>query len=611
MYRKHKKEIIRIIIAVMLFIASAALVRVLELEGVWTFLAYLIPYIYIGYDTLSKAAYGIAHGQIFDENFLMAIATVGAFATAEYPEAVFVMLFYRVGELFEHMAVGKSRASIAALMDIMPEYANLEGENGITETDPEEVPVGSIIVIKPGERVPLDGIVIEGASALNTMALTGESLPVDVAVGDKVISGCVNINGLLRVRTTCEYVDSTVSRILELVEDSSANKAVTESFITRFARVYTPAVVACAAMLAIVPPLFVGNWSEWIYRGLTFLVISCPCALVISVPLTFFGGIGKASRNGILVKGGNYLEALAMAEAVVFDKTGTLTEGKFKVCGLYPRGISEEELLRLGAHGEYYSQHPIGVSVKEAYKGKIDPHDISEYQEIPGKGVECLVNGEKILAGSSKLVGIKDEDHEGTVVHISRDGVYMGYIALEDSIKEGAAEALVELKKLDVREAAMLTGDRYGVARKVAEAIGIDAVYAELLPEGKVKKVEEMLTGIARRGKLVYVGDGINDAPVLSRADVGIAMGAMGSDAAIEAADVVIMDDRLNKLPEAVNIARQTRKIVMQNIVMTLGVKGVILALGALGFAGMWAAVFADVGIMVIAVLNAMRMLAE
>ena len=583
----------------------------LELDGGWAFLAYLIPYMFIGYDTLSKAAYGIAHGQIFDENFLMAIATVGAFATAEYPEAVFVMLFYRVGELFEHMAVGKSRASIAALMDIMPEYANLEGEKGITETDPEEVPVGSIIVIKPGERVPLDGIVIEGASALNTMALTGESLPVDVAVGDKVISGCVNISGLLRVRTVCEYVDSTVSRILELVEDSSANKAVTESFITRFARVYTPAVVACAAMLAIVPPLFVGNWSEWIYRGLTFLVISCPCALVISVPLTFFGGIGKASRQGILVKGGNYLEALAMAEAVVFDKTGTLTEGKFKVCGLHPRGISEEELLRLGAHGEYYSQHPIGISVKEAYKGKIDPHDISEYQEIPGKGVECLVNGRKILAGSSKLVGIKDEDHEGTVVHISRDGVYMGYIALEDSIKEGAAEALVELKKLGVRETAMLTGDRRAAAEKAAKTIGIDSVYSELMPGDKVKKVEEMLAGISRRGKLVYVGDGINDAPVLSRADVGIAMGAMGSDAAIEAADVVIMDDRLNKLPEAVNIARQTRKIVTQNIAMTLGVKGVILVLGALGFAGMWAAVFADVGIMVIAVLNAMRMLAE
>ncbi len=611
MYRQHKKEIIRIIAATLLFIASAAAVKLFKLNGIWAFLAYLVPYLFIGYDTLSKAAYGIAHGQIFDENFLMAIATVGAFATAEYPEAVFVMLFYRVGELFEHMAVGKSRASIAALMDIMPEYANLEGEGEITETDPEDVPVGSIIVIKPGERVPIDGIVIEGSSALNTMALTGESLPRDVSVGDKVISGCVNINGLLRVRTTCEYVDSTVSRILELVEDSAANKAVTESFITRFARVYTPAVAACAAMLAIVPPLFAGNWSEWIYRGLTFLVISCPCALVISVPLTFFGGIGKASRQGILVKGGNYLEALAMAEAVVLDKTGTLTEGKFKVCGLYPQGISEDELLRLGAYGEYYSQHPIGVSVKEAYKGEVDPHAIGEYQEIPSKGVECLVNGRKILAGSSKLVGITDAEHEGTAVHISRDGVYVGFIALEDSIKEGTAEALETLKKLGIKETAMLTGDRYGVARKVAGAIGIDAVYAELLPEGKVKKVEEMLTGVSRRGKLVYVGDGINDAPVLTRADVGIAMGAMGSDAAIEAADVVIMDDRLNKLPEAVNIARQTRKIVMQNIVMTLGVKGVILAFGALGFAGMWAAVFADVGIMVIAVLNAMRMLAE
>ena len=611
MYRQHKKEIIRIIIAILMFIASAAAVRMLGFDGAWVFLAYLIPYLYIGHDTLSKAAYGIAHGQVFDENFLMAIATVGAFATAEYPEAVFVMLFYRVGELFEHMAVGKSRASIAALMDIMPEYANLEGENGITETDPENVPVGSIIVIKPGERVPLDGIVIEGSSALNTMALTGEALPADVAVGDKIISGCVNIGGVLRVRTTCEYLDSTVSRILELVEDSSANKAVTESFITRFARVYTPAVVACAAMLAIVPPLFAGNWSEWIYRGLTFLVISCPCALVISIPLTFFGGIGKASRQGILVKGGNYLEALAMAEAVVFDKTGTLTEGKFKVCGLYPQEISQEELLRLGAHGEYYSEHPIGISVKEAYSGQIEPHAISEYQEIPGKGVECMVNGSKVLAGSSRLVGIKDEDHEGTTVHISRDGVYLGCIALGDSVKEGAAEAVTALKKLGVRETAMLTGDRRAAAHKVAQAIGIDRVYSELLPGDKVKKVEDMLTGMSRKGKLVYVGDGINDAPVLSRSDVGIAMGAMGSDAAIEAADVVIMDDGLNKLPEAIAIARQTRKIVIQNIVMTLGVKGVILALGALGFAGMWAAVFADVGIMVVAVLNAMRMLAE
>ena len=611
MYRQHKKEIIRIIAATLLFIASAAAVKLFKLNGIWAFLAYLVPYLFIGYDTLSKAAYGITHGQVFDENFLMAIATVGAFATAEYPEAVFVMLFYRVGELFEHMAVGKSRASIAALMDIMPEYANLEGENGITETDPENVPVGSIIVIKPGERVPLDGIVIEGSSALNTMALTGEALPVDAAVGDKIISGCVNIGGVLRVRTTCEYLDSTVSRILELVEDSSANKAVTESFITRFARVYTPAVVACAALLATVPPLFAGNWSEWIYRGLTFLVISCPCALVISIPLTFFGGIGKASRQGILVKGGNYLEALAMAEAVVFDKTGTLTEGKFKVCGLYPQEISQEELLRLGAHGEYYSEHPIGISVKEAYSGQIEPHAISEYQEIPGKGVECMVNGSKVLAGSSRLVGIKDEDHEGTTVHISRDGVYLGCIALEDSVKEGAAEAVTALKKLGVRETAMLTGDRRAAAHKVAQAIGIDMVYSELLPGDKVKKVEDMLTGMSHKGKLVYVGDGINDAPVLSRSDVGIAMGAMGSDAAIEAADVVIMDDSLNKLPEAIAIARQTRKIVIQNIAMTLGVKGVILALGALGFAGMWAAVFADVGIMVVAVLNAMRMLAE
>jgi len=596
---------------VALFVCAAGAVKLGDISGIWAFALYLIPYVFIGYDTLSKAAYGIANGQVFDENFLMAIATVGAFATGEYPEAVFVMLFYKVGELFEHMAVGKSRKSIAALMEIMPEYANLEGDDGIEETDPEDVPVGSIIVIKPGERVPLDGIVIEGSSALNTMALTGESMPRDVAVGDKVISGCININGMLRVKTTCQYEDSTVSRILELVEDSAANKAVAESFITRFARVYTPAVVICAAVLAVVPPLFVGNWAMWIYRGLTFLVISCPCALVISVPLTFFGGIGRASRRGILVKGGNYLEALAAAEIVAFDKTGTLTEGRFSVCGIYPQGITEEELLSLGAHAEYYSKHPIAVSVKEAYNGEMNPAAISQYQEISGKGVECIINGKKVLAGSSKLVGQQDAQHSGTAVYISEDGIYRGCIALEDGVKHDASEAVCTLKKLGVKTTAMLTGDRREAAQQAAQAIGIDDFRAELMPGDKVKAVEDMLKMLSAKGKLVYVGDGINDAPVLTRSDVGIAMGAMGSDAAIEAADVVIMDDRLNKLPESITIARDTRRIVIQNIVLTLGVKGVILALGALGLAGMWAAVFADVGIMVIAVLNAMRMLAE
>lgn len=607
---KHNKEdLVRIIVGTVLFAAVTIGVKLYNIEGVWAFVAYLIPYLYIGFETLSKAAYGIAHGQIFDENFLMAIATVGAFATAEYPEAVFVMLFYRVGELFEHMAVGKSRDSIAALMEIMPEYANLEGEDGIAEVSPEDVPLGSIIVIKPGERVPLDGLVLEGSSTLNTMALTGESLPRDVTAGDKVISGCVNINGLLRVKTTCEYTDSTVSRILELVEDSAANKAATESFITRFARVYTPVVVICAALLAIVPPLFAGEWSKWIYRGLTFLVISCPCALVISIPLTFFGGIGKASLRGILVKGGNYLEALAVAESVAFDKTGTLTEGRFRVSGLYPEGISEDELLCLGAHAEYYSEHPIGISVKEAYQGSIDPAAIGEYREVAGKGVECTVNGRRIQAGSARLMEREDAEYAGTVVHISEDGVYRGYIALEDSLKAGVPEAIAALKRLGVKETAMLTGDRQTAAESAARATGVDTVHAELLPGDKVKLVEEMLHHVSAKGKLVYVGDGINDAPVLTRADVGVAMGAMGSDAAIEAADVVIMDDRLDKLPEAISIARDTRRIVMQNIVMTLGVKGMILVLGALGYAGMWAAVFADVGIMVIAVLNAMRML--
>lgn len=607
---KHNKEdLVRIIVGTGLFAAVTIGVKLYNIEDVWTFAAYLVPYLYIGFETLSKAAYGIAHGQIFDENFLMAIATVGAFATAEYPEAVFVMLFYRVGELFEHMAVGKSRDSIAALMEIMPEYANLESENGIAEVAPEDVPLGSIIVIKPGERVPLDGLVLEGSSTLNTMALTGESMPRDVAAGDKVISGCVNINGLLRVKTTCEYTDSTVSRILELVEDSAANKAPTESFITRFASVYTPVVVICAALLAIVPPLFAGEWSKWVYRGLTFLVISCPCALVISVPLTFFGGIGKASRRGILVKGGNYLEALATVESVAFDKTGTLTEGRFRVSGLYPEGISKDELLCLGAHAEYYSEHPIGISVKEAYQGSIDPAAIGEYCEVAGKGVECTVNGRRIQAGSARLMEQDDVEHAGTVVHISEDGIYRGYIALEDSLKDGVPEAIAALKRLGVKETAMLTGDRRAAAESAARAAGVDTVHAELLPGDKVKIVEEMLHHVSAKGRLVYVGDGINDAPVLTRADVGVAMGAMGSDAAIEAADMVIMDDRLDKLPEAISIARDTRRIVMQNIVMTLGVKGVILMLGALGYAGMWAAVFADVGIMVIAVLNAMRML--
>ena len=612
MIRQHKKEIKQIVIGIILFLCAAAAEKLTGTDKKAILSGfYLLPYLYIGHETLGKAGYGIAHGQVFDENFLMAIATAGAFLTGEYPEAVFVMLFYRVGELFEHMAVGKSRDSIAALMEIMPEYANLESDEGIFETDPEDVPLGSVIVIKPGERVPLDGIVLEGCSTVNTMALTGESLPRDVSAGDKVISGCVNINGLLRVRTTCEYMDSTVSRILELVEDSAANKAVTESFITRFARVYTPAVVGGAALLAIVPPLFMGNWSEWIYRGLTFLVISCPCALVISVPLAFFGGIGKASRKGILVKGGNYLEALAMAEAVVFDKTGTLTEGSFRVVGLYPEGISEEELLSLGAHAEYYSEHPIGISVREAYTGSIGSGAISEYQQIPGKGVECMMDGKRILAGSAKLVGKEDAEYPGTAVHISCDGIYRGFIALEDSPKEGAVEAIATLKKLGIKETSILTGDRREAAQKAADMLGIDTLHAELLPGDKVKKLEEMLGGISSKGKLIYVGDGINDAPVLTRSDVGIAMGAMGSDAAIEAADVVIMDDRLDKLPEAVTIARDTHRIVIQNIVMTLGVKGIILILGALGLAGMWAAVFADVGIMVIAVLNAMRMLAE
>lgn len=610
MSRENKAELINIIAGVALFALALFAVKYFKLSGWAELLVFLVPYVFIGRESLVEAGYGIIHGQVFDENFLMSIATIGALCIGEYHEAVFVMLFYKAGELFEHIAVGKSRRSIEGLMSIMPEYANLETENGVQEVDPYEVEVGCVIVVKAGERVPLDGIVIEGSSSLNTAALTGEPLPRDVSVGDKVISGCINEHGVLRIRTTCGYEDSTVARILDLVENSAAAKAKTESFITRFARVYTPAVVIGALLLAVIPPLFVGNWWDWVYRALTFLVISCPCALVISIPLTFFASIGKASRRGILVKGSNYLEALSKVHTVVFDKTGTLTKGSFTVTGVHPVNMGETELMACAAAAEKYSDHPIAQSIKAAYDGEIP--DSSDWQEQAGMGITVKVGDKQVCVGNCRLMsslGIECEEGKENRVHVGVDGKYAGYIDIEDEIKAETPSAIASLKKQGVEKTAMLTGDRQAEGEAVGNRAGIDAVFGDLLPEDKVTKLEELLRALPKGKKLVYVGDGINDAPVLTRADVGIAMGGLGSDAAIEAADVVIMDDNLERLPEAVTIARYTNRIVTQNIAFILIVKAAILLLGALGYAGMWAAVFADVGTMVIAVLNAMRML--
>ena len=609
MNKKQKRSLYRILCAAVLFAAA----MLLPLEGIWRILAFLVPYAVVGWDVLWRAVRNIAHGQVFDENFLMAIASVGAFFTGDCDEGVIVMLLYQVGELFQSCAVAKSRKSIADLMDIAPEYANVEQDGVLTQTDPSAVAVGTVIVVKAGEKIPLDGVVTEGDSSLNTAALTGESAPRDVHAGDEVVSGCINQSGLLRIRTTKPYDQSTVAKIVELVENASERKANAENFITKFARWYTPSVVIAAVLLAVVPPLFVGEWTMWIHRALTFLVISCPCALVISVPLTFFGGIGGASRAGILVKGGNYLEALAKADTIVFDKTGTLTRGEFRVSAEHPRGVTEAALLDTAAHAEMYSDHPIARSVREAYAGELDAARVEDYREIPGRGVSASVDGKAVCAGNGKLMDdVGAQWHAchtpGTIIHVAENGEYLGHLVISDEPKPNAADAIRKLREAGVHRTVMLTGDAKAVGEAIGAQLGLDEVHAELLPADKVNYVEKFLAE-EHNGKLAFVGDGINDAPVLSRADIGIAMGAMGSDAAIEAADIVLMDDDLEKIPLAIRIARRTMRIVHENIIFALGVKAIVLILGATGYAGMWAAVFADVGVSVIAILNAVRAL--
>lgn len=616
MTRRQKKVLYRIIIAAVLII----LIQFLPLKGWLLLAAYMIPYLVIGYDILRKAVLGIIHGEIFDENFLMAVATVGAILLGEYAEGTAVMLFYQIGELFQSYAIGKSRKNIAALMDICPDYANIEDENGqLMQISPDEVEVGSMIIVKPGEKVPIDGIVIEGKATLNTSALTGESLPKEVEAGDSIISGCVNMNGLLKVRTTKAFGESTVSKILELVENSSMKKARTENFITKFAHYYTPMVCYSAVVLAVLPPLVntlllnhSANWGDWITRALTFLVISCPCALVISIPLSFFGGIGGASSCGILVKGSNYLEALAKTQIVVFDKTGTLTKGSFEVSEV----ISEdaEKLLCYAAYAESYSNHPISQSIVKAYAQPIDSERISEVEEIGGHGVLATVDGQRIAVGNRKMmtrlsVSVPSVEEVGTTVYVALNGDYLGHMVIEDALKEQTEAALKGLKSNGVKKLVMLTGDNAIAAQKVASKLAVDEVKSELLPEDKVLWVEKLLDTKQGKSSLVFVGDGINDAPVLSRADIGIAMGALGSDAAIEAADIVLMDDNPLKIVQAIKLSRKCMNIVYENIVFALGVKGVCLILGAIGIANMWLAIFADVGVMVIAVLNAIRCL--
>mgnify|MGYP001052727436 FL=1 len=611
MTRKQKKTLYRILLAFVLFVVSL----LLPVEGPLRLAVFLVPYAAAGWDVLWKAVRNILNGQVFDENFLMCTATVGALIIGEYPEAVAVMLFYQVGELFQNVAVSRSRQSISALMDIRPDYANIEKDGQLLRVDPEEVAVGDVIVIKAGERVPLDGTVLEGTSALDTAALTGESLPRDVAVGDEVISGCVNLSGLLHVKVVKPFGQSTVARILDLVENSSEKKAQAEHFITKFARYYTPIVVFAALALAVIPSLATGQWGVWVPRALNFLVVSCPCALVISIPLSFFGGIGGASKQGILVKGSNYLEALAQAGVVVFDKTGTLTQGRFSVTGIHPEGMDEGELLELSALAEQFSTHPISRSIVAAWGGVPDQERVREVEEAAGHGVRATIDGRIVLAGNRKLMdreGIPvnaGHDHSGSVIHVAVDGRYAGCLIIADQPKQTSAQALRELKEAGIRQTVMLTGDAQGAAQAAAGALGLDQFYAQLLPADKVERVEALLAEKGPREKLVFVGDGINDAPVLSRADIGVAMGALGSDAAIEAADIVLMDDDLLKLPAAVRIARKTLSIVRQNVVFALGVKLLVLILSAIGRANMWAAVFADVGVSVLAILNASRML--
>ena len=617
MSKKQKKVLIRIIIAAILVVA----VSFIPVTGYAKLGLFLIPYLVIGYDILRKAGLGIINGKVFDENFLMAIATIGAMALGEYREGTAVMLFYQIGELFQSYAVGKSRKNITALMDIRPDYANLEENGEITEVDPEDVEIGAIIVVGPGEKVPIDGIVVSGESSLNTSALTGESLPRTVREGDEVISGCINMSGVLRIRTVKEFGESTVSKILDLVENSGMKKSKSENFITKFASYYTPAVCIGALMLAVLPPVVniimsnPANWSVWLVRALTTLVISCPCALVISIPLSFFGGIGGASVQGILVKGSNYLEALSETKYVVCDKTGTLTKGVFEVTYVNPcGGISEDELLRIAAHAESYSGHPISKSLKKAYGKEVDKNIVSDVEEISGHGIEAVVDGKKVDAGNVKLMnlcGVKPlvPEKTGTEVHVAIDGIYAGYILISDVIKPEAKKAVADLKAAGVKQVIMLTGDSKKVADAVAAEIGVDVVKSELLPGDKVDEVEKIINNKSKGEKLAFVGDGINDAPVLSRADIGIAMGALGSDAAIEAADIVLMDDDPAKIATAMRISRRTLRIVHQNIVFALAVKIICLILGAFGLLNMWWAIFADVGVMVLAVLNATRAL--
>ena len=611
MSKKQKRMLFRVLASAVLF----AVALLLPTEGWLRLFTFLIPYAVIAWDVLWRAVRNIAHGQVFDENFLMSLATVGALATGEYPEAVFVMLFYQVGELFQSYAVDQSRKSITSLMDIRPDYANIEVDGQLRQVDPEDVAVGDTIVIKAGERIPLDGVVLEGTSNVDTAALTGESLPREAQPGDDVISGCVNLSGLLRVRVTKAFEESTVAKILDLVETSSSKKAKAENFITKFARYYTPAVVLAAVALALLPPLFTSiQWVDSIQRALNFLVVSCPCALVISVPLSFFGGIGGASKNGILVKGGNYLEVLAKTELVVFDKTGTLTRGVFNVTAIHPDHCGEAQLLELAALAESYSDHPISRSLKEAYGKELDASRVSNVEELSGRGVRATVDGRQICAGNDKLmedIGVSWHPchRVGTTVHVASDGVYLGHIVISDEVKPDAKEAITALKACGVRRTVMLTGDAKAVGESVAQELGLDEVHTQLLPADKVTRVEALLGEVSPKGALAFVGDGINDAPVLSRADIGIAMGGLGSDAAIEAADIVLMDDKPSKLADAIRIARRTLAIVRQNIVFALAVKFLVLALSAAGAANMWEAVFADVGVSVIAILNAMRAL--
>lgn len=607
------KRLWRIIIGAAL-LATAVL---LNLNNEWLQIAlFIISYIIVGGDVVKRAVKNIFKGQVFDENFLMSIATIGAFFIGEYPEGVAVMLFYQVGELFQSYAVGKSRKSIASLMDIRPDYANVKKGDELVKVDPDEVQIGDIIVIKAGEKIPLDGKVIEGSSMIDTSALTGESVPREVEVGSDILSGCININGVITAEVTKEFGESTVSKILDLVENASSKKSNSEQFITKFARYYTPVVVIIAVFLAIIPPLVIdgATFSDWIYRALAFLVVSCPCALVISIPLSFFGGIGGASKKGILVKGSNYLEALAQTEIVVFDKTGTLTKGVFNVQEIHPEGVSKEELLELTAYVESYSNHPISLSLKRAYGKEIDNGRISDVEEISGHGVIATVDGKKVMAGNIKLMKMMDIPYFkgeliGTAVHVAVNNKYIGYIVIADEVKEDSAQAIKELKAANIKQTVMLTGDNKSVGSKVAKELGLDKVYAELLPADKVEKLEELFSQKSTKGKLAFVGDGINDAPVLARADIGIAMGGLGSDAAIEAADIVIMTDEPSKIATAMKISKKTLKIANQNIVFAIGIKIIVLILSAFGIATMWAAIFADVGVTIIAVLNAFRAL--